>query len=125
MYPDRYQQYNCIFISLTTNQKNYMKNGRYILKNGSEEWYKDGERHREDGPSTTLSNGYREWRINGDIYNDNGPSVIYSDGTREWRIYPPKIKLDTIFWWWDSYESDVLNSHKIFKFLIQSIREII
>ncbi len=29
--------------------------------NGSKRWYKDGERHREDGPAVEFSNGTKHW----------------------------------------------------------------
>ena len=39
---------------------NYIK-----FQNGSEVWYKNEKRHREDGPAKILSHGNKEWWLDG------------------------------------------------------------
>lgn len=39
------------------------------LPSGTKEWYKDGKRHREDGPAVEWESGYKEWYLQGiEIY---------------------------------------------------------
>ena len=40
-------------------------NGEHINSNGTQRWYKDGELHREDGPSIIYTDGSKLWYING------------------------------------------------------------
>ena len=66
----------------------------YIWKNEDEEgviYYKDGKKHREDGPAVELKNGSSQWFINGNLHREDGPAVEGCDGTREW--YNRAVKL--------------------------------
>ena len=40
----------------------------YINDNGSEAWYLNGKRHRENGPAIKGAYGSEEWFLNGKIY---------------------------------------------------------
>ena len=42
-------------------------------------YYKDGKKHREDGPAVELKNGTMEWWIDGQRHRDDGPACIYKD----------------------------------------------
>lgn len=42
-------------------------------------YYKDGKKHREDGPAVELKNGTKEWWIDGQRHRDDGPACIYKD----------------------------------------------
>ena len=47
--------------------------------------FKEGKRHREDGPAVVLNNGTKEWWIDGEKHRgDDLPAVENIDGTREW-----------------------------------------
>ena len=39
--------------------------GKIELANENFFWFKDGKRHREDGPSFIVKDGYKAWRLNG------------------------------------------------------------
>lgn len=59
-----------------------------IRKNGTREWWQNGERFREnDLPHVVHEDGTQEWFI-GRLPGRNGdkPATIYADGTREWCI---------------------------------------
>ena len=59
----------------------------YIWKNEDEDgviYYKDGKKHREDGPAVEMKDGSRQWFINGNLHREDGPAVEGCDGTREW-----------------------------------------
>jgi hypothetical protein len=45
-----------------------MKNGKITYPDGSQEWYKDGKVHREDGPAVIETDGYQYWYLNGREY---------------------------------------------------------
>ena len=61
-------------------------------KNGTKEWYKDGELHRLDGPAIEHSNGTKEWYKDGKLHRDEKdpytgltlPAVEYEDGDKFW-----------------------------------------
>jgi hypothetical protein len=57
-----------------------------IYKNGSEEWYQDGNFHRLDGPAVILSSGHKEWWENGKLHREDGPAIIYPNGEKAWAI---------------------------------------
>lgn len=42
-------------------------------------YYKDGKKHRENGPAVELKNGTKEWWIDGQRHRDDGPACIYKD----------------------------------------------
>ncbi len=48
------------------------------------EWWKNGVRHREDGPAVEYPNGEEEWWLNGKRHRDDGPAVIYSIWVKFW-----------------------------------------
>ena len=47
-------------------------------------WFRNGMRHRDDGPAVVHADGTREWYRNERIHRDNGPAVERPDGTGEW-----------------------------------------
>ena len=50
--------------------------------NGTKVWYKEGKRHREDGPAVIYSGGGNQWWIDGNWYPFTGPVYIQnSNGT--------------------------------------------
>ena len=66
-------------------------------------WYKDGKRHREDGPAmkyiSEYMGGITEWYQNGERHRLDGPAVEHPDGRKEWwlngllhRLYEPAIE---------------------------------
>jgi len=46
------------------------KEGKYIIYEWvtGKEWYKNGERHREDGPAVEFVNGAKFWYLNSKVY---------------------------------------------------------
>ena len=54
--------------------------------NGTQEWYKNGEIHRDnDLPAVIRANGTQKWYKNGNRHRDNDlPAVIFSNGSQEW-----------------------------------------
>lgn len=54
------------------------------LKDGTKEGWLNGSLHREDGPALANSNGVNEWWRNGVLHREDGPAYENSDGTKEW-----------------------------------------
>ena len=52
--------------------------------NGSKEWYKDGKRHREDGPAIESRHGGEHWYKDGKRHRIDGPAIENSNGSRSW-----------------------------------------
>jgi len=55
-------------------------------KEGDKHWYREGKRHREDGPALEYSSGTKFWYINGDLHREDGPACEYSDGQKLWLL---------------------------------------
>ena len=61
--------------------------GCLIDEDNDKFWYKNGERHREDGPAIEFANnGYKAWCLNSWRYNSE----------QEYRIALRKIKLEKV-----------------------------
>jgi len=53
---------------------------------GSKWWYKNGVRHKIDGPAIVWLNGSKEWWINGKRHREDGPAVERNNGYKQWWI---------------------------------------
>lgn len=53
-------------------------------KNGVKIWYKNGIRHRTDGPAIEYPDGTKHWYIEGRLHRTDGPASEYSDGDKFW-----------------------------------------
>lgn len=62
------------------------KNGKVTDSFGTIRWYKDGELHREDGPSYIDENGTKVWWLNGERHRLDGAAVEFGNGCKEWWI---------------------------------------
>jgi hypothetical protein len=101
------------FIDYVITSKNHeyqFKNGKLSFikgKNGTKIWYRNGKRHREDGPAFEGADGTKKWYINDKLHREDGPAVITSDGSKEWRINgelhredgPAREDADGTKWW--------------------------
>ena len=63
-----------------------MKNGQFEDEDGTQEWFLNGNRHREDGPAVIYPDGTQSWWVNNKLHREDGPAVIYPDGTKEWHV---------------------------------------
>ncbi len=79
-----------------------------IRPNGTKVWYKDGKRHRVDGPAVEYANGAKIWYVDGKRHRVDGPAAVYADGDKEWckdgkfhRLDGPAIvHADGDKWWY-------------------------
>ena len=44
---------------------------------GSQLWYRNGKRHREDGPAIIWADGTKAWYQNNMLHREDGPAVIW------------------------------------------------
>lgn len=63
-----------------------MKNGLIISRCGTQRWFKNGKRHREDGPAVINNNNDKYWYRNGLLHRLDGPAIEYSSGGGSWYI---------------------------------------
>jgi len=63
-----------------------IRQGKEIDKYGTERWYKDGKRHREDGPAVINTAGLERWYKDGKRHREDGPATIYSEGSQYWYL---------------------------------------
>ena len=55
-----------------------------ISSDGTKLWYRDGKRHREDGPAVEFADGTKMWLRNGELHREDGPAVTFPCGAKEW-----------------------------------------
>ena len=67
-------------------QKMNAETGEYCVTDryGTKHWYRNGLRHREDGPASVSPNGTQRWYKNGVLHRDDGPAAILADGSEFW-----------------------------------------
>jgi hypothetical protein len=58
--------------------------GRSVLRDGTQEWWRAGKRHRDDGPAVVHPDGMQEWWRGGRRHRDDGPAVVFADGRQEY-----------------------------------------
>jgi len=60
------------------------RDGHAVNSDGTQEWYRNGQLHREDGPARVWLNGTWEWWRNDLLHREDGPAIIRPDGTQAW-----------------------------------------
>lgn len=58
--------------------------GELLHDDGTREWWRDGVRHREDGPAIEWADGDKEWWVKGELHREDGPAVERADGSTAW-----------------------------------------
>ena len=58
----------------------YKRTGYLQHADESIHWYKEGKRHRDDGPAINYANGDKYWYKEGKRHREDGPAVEYPDG---------------------------------------------
>jgi hypothetical protein len=79
-----------------------------VYPNGRQEWWLNGNLHREDGPAIIFPDGTQSWWLSGNLHREDGPAVIHSDGTKVWFLNGDPHREDgpAIIWsngyqeWW-------------------------
>ena len=60
------------------------KSGEYVViyPDGTKYWYKNGNYHRDGGPSIEHDSGTKEWYVNGKQHREDGPAIERHDGSK-------------------------------------------
>jgi len=79
---------------------NYEKYDVLVYENGDVEWYKNGRRHRTNGPAIEWRDGTRKWYRDGELHREDGPAIVYRNGVEQWFLkgvqYSEKVFNDKI-----------------------------
>ena len=62
-----------------------------VYKDGTNEWFLDGQLHREDGPAIEYVSGTKEWWLKGKLHREDGPAVEWADGSKELHLNDKRI----------------------------------
>jgi len=57
-----------------------------VHSDGTQFWYKDGLRHREDGPAVIVGDS-KFWYYNGLLHREDGPAIISPNGVKTYYIH--------------------------------------
>lgn len=79
------------------NMSNLSETNVTTNQDGTAIWYRDGLRHREQGPAVCRPDGTQEYYRGGLRHRDDGPAVIYPNGTAEWWKDGTFIKVDVVY----------------------------
>jgi len=66
----------------------------YRRGDGSQEWWRHGEFHREDGPAIIKPDGTEMWCLYGEFHREDGPAIIFPDGTETWYRFGKRHRED-------------------------------
>ena len=67
---------------------------------GSKEWYLNGKRHREDGPAVDRPSGFKVWYLNGMVHREDGPAMEFANGINCWFLNNEPTDPETIVDLW-------------------------
>lgn len=67
----------------------------YMTNSGIRLWYKNGKKHRLNGPAGVDVEGNSWWCYNGLIHKIDGPAFIWANGNKDW--YVNGFKYDSYF----------------------------
>ena len=68
------------------NGKKHRINGPADISNSAKGWYFEGKLHRLDGPAVENINEWKEWWVDGKRHRLDGPAVERSDGSKFWYV---------------------------------------
>jgi hypothetical protein len=64
----------------------------YTWANGRQRWFKEGKRHRLDGPAAIYLSGNQYWYKEGKYHRLDGPAIIYAEGEQEWYVEGKQVE---------------------------------
>ena len=82
--PNGAQEWYLVGTENTSKQLHREDGPAIIYPDGTEVWYRNGQRHREDGPEVVTASGIQEWWQWGLKHRVEGPAVVKPDGTVEY-----------------------------------------
>jgi hypothetical protein len=61
---------------------------------GTKVWYRNGKRHRTDGPAIEHFDGTKQWYWNGKQHRTDGPAYEDADDTKVWYLNGQRHRVD-------------------------------
>lgn len=77
------------------------KDGAHKFSCGTLVWFKNGRKHREDGPCAIRPDGYEYWGINGRWHREDGPALTHNG----------KIRSQGDCWWFKGELCESINDY--------------
>lgn len=65
----------------------HREDGPAAVQLGTQEWFRHGQWHRENGPALIHADGSQEWYFEGERHREDGPAVIHPNGVWEYWIH--------------------------------------
>ena len=56
-----------------------------VTADGTKQWWRNDERHREDGPAIEHADGRKYWYRNGELHREDGPAMDTPPTAKEHR----------------------------------------
>ena len=87
-----------------------MPDGHWIDGFGREVWIKNGDYHRENGPSIIWKDGATTWYQNGRLHRTDGPADQTLDGKPLWCLDAQHYSLDE----WLEFNDEITDKQRFF-----------
>ena len=79
------------------NGKRHREDGPALIESGGAQyWYHHGKRHREDGPALIESDGSQYWYLNDKLHREDGPAIVFSNGERRWYLNGKRVTQEEV-----------------------------
>lgn len=65
-----------------------------VFPDGEEQWFVNGQLHRDDGPAITKPDGSKYWVIENKYHRTDGPAMHLASGHKEWWVNGKKHRID-------------------------------
>lgn len=79
---------------------------------GNVQWWRNGVRHREDGPAIEYVDGTKEWLQHGVHHREDGPAIEYADGAKEWIVKNVRHREDGPAMIWNGGEAWFIDNRR-------------
>jgi len=60
--------------------------------NGTKYWYKEGKKHKDNGPAIECADKFKEWYKEGLLHRVDGPAIEYANGEKYWCLLNKPLK---------------------------------
>ena len=68
---------------------------RVEYDNGDKRWFKNGKRHRLDGPACEFINGHKAWYVDGKLHRLDGPAYEFNSKCGQWFVDGKQIPVNS------------------------------
>jgi len=79
---------------ITGNLHSFFGASAVVSAYGGQEWWQNGQWHRDEGPACICANGNHHWFQHNKLHRDNGPAVVRVNGSQYWYQNDKMHRLD-------------------------------